>query len=303
MAQEYANQPVIFLEYDVDQAPMIRYSRWWFAYQGSGSVLLPLVMTDSGQQISNGYVDFYNVYKNMVEQELARPAQAEIEAYAWRVGDRVRFSIKLTNLSGIPLSYPSNRATVFGIVYEEAKVGLTNRFVREVAYQDIQSELAPGSSAVFDLETSDLTGVDWGKLHFLALADYRPEESSELYDVLQAASAQLIDFRVQPEFLTLMVDPDEPASPFTPIELSGSHLLNWSASEDIPWLALSSDSGTVPASLSISIDTSSLSPGWQPEGKISFSATVGEQVLFTEELSVLTYYGPTARIYLPIIKR
>jgi hypothetical protein len=100
-----------------------------------------------------------------------------------------------------------------------------------------------------------------------------------------------------------MVDPDEPASPFTPIELSGSHLLNWSASEDIPWLALSSDSGTVPASLSISIDTNSLSPGWQPEGKISFSATVGEQVLFTEELSVLTYYGPTARIYLPIIKR
>jgi hypothetical protein len=282
---------------------MIRYSRWWTAYPGSGPALLPFVMTGSGQQISNGYVDFYNVYKNMVEQELARPAQAEIEAYALRIDNRVKFSIHLVNLSGVPLSYASNEAMVYGIVYEDAQVGLTNRFVREVVYQDILSELAPGSSAVFELETPDLIGVDWDKLHFLALAEYRPTEITEAYDMLQAATAQRVDFSVLPNSLTLMIDPGEPSIPTTPINLSGSQLLNWTASEDIPWLTLSSNSGTVPTSLSITIDTSLLSPGWQPEGRISFSATAGEQTLFTEEVSVQTYYGSTSRIYLPMVKR
>jgi hypothetical protein len=128
------------------------------------------------------------------------------------------------------------------------------------------------------------------------------DNKSALYDVLQAATAQRIDFSVQPDSLTLMINPGDPVIPSTSINLSGSQILNWTASEDIPWLVLSSNSGTVPVSLSISIDTSTLSPGWQPEGRITFTATVGEQALFTEEMSVLTYYGPFARVYLPIIK-
>ena len=48
--------------------------------------------------------------------------------------------------------------------------------------------LASGASATFTLETPDLTVVDWNKLHYVALVDYRPVSGSA-YDMLQAAVA------------------------------------------------------------------------------------------------------------------
>jgi hypothetical protein len=260
-------------------------------------------MVDSGQLISNGRVDFYNVYKSMVEHELARPPQAEIEAYASRVGDKVKFSIKLTNLSGVTLSYWSNYATVHGIVYEDAKVGVTNRIVREAVYESIYSEVSPDSSGMFNLETSDLTDVNWDNLHFLALVDYRPQGASGPYDILQAAPAQSIDFSIHPNQLTFLVDPGEQTTPTVQLNLVGSNTLNWTASEDIAWLSVSPTNGTVPASPLVSVDTSKLSLGWQPEGQISFIATNGDGVHFDEEVSVSAYYGPINRVHLPIVER
>ena len=51
--------------------------------------------------------------------------------------------------------------------------------------------LATGASATFILEKGDLTGVDWSKLHYLALVDYQAGGVAllEPYDVLQAAFA------------------------------------------------------------------------------------------------------------------
>jgi hypothetical protein len=48
-----------------------------------------------------------------------------------------------------------------------------------------------GHLATFILETGDLTGVDWTRLHYLALVDYQPGGVAllEPYDVLQAAIA------------------------------------------------------------------------------------------------------------------
>jgi hypothetical protein len=61
LAQDYAGRPVVFLEHPVDSAPPSRYGRWWAAYSSGGTVGLPLIMLDSGNQISNGWLDFYNV--------------------------------------------------------------------------------------------------------------------------------------------------------------------------------------------------------------------------------------------------
>ena len=60
------------------------------------------------------------------------------------------------------------------MVYEDAKVGVTSRYVRSAVFQNITTSLAPGASATFTLETPDLSGVDWNKLHYLALVDYQP---------------------------------------------------------------------------------------------------------------------------------
>ncbi|MCP4541149.1 MAG: hypothetical protein GY832_28785, partial [Chloroflexi bacterium] len=181
LANDYAGQPVVFVEQNVDSPLGDRSGRWWVAYGGGGSVGLPLVMADSGHQFSNGYEDFYTVYQAMVDTELARPALAEIIAYSERVGDTLHFEVQLTNLSGVSLSNASNRATVHAIVYEDDDEGVTSRIVRAAVSTAIDSALAHGKTMTFTLETT-LSGVDWEKIHPLVLADYRPGGTSGAYD-------------------------------------------------------------------------------------------------------------------------
>ncbi len=189
LAGEYGSSPVYFLEYPADGAPANRYGRWWAAYGGSSSVYLPLLMTDSGNQISNGSVDFYNVYKTMVDTAAARPAKAAVTAYSLRCGDKLRFYVRVTNHSGTSLSYSSNHATVHAIVWEDAHVADTNRYVRATVSADFTSSVADGANASFVLETPELTGIDWDKLHTAVLADYRPGGLTGAFDTLQAALA------------------------------------------------------------------------------------------------------------------
>ncbi|MFZ6026186.1 MAG: hypothetical protein ACOYYS_00605 [Chloroflexota bacterium] len=188
LAEDYASQPVIFIEYDVDSNDFSqRESIWWTAY-GGGSVTLPMVMVDSGNQINNGYVNFASVYKGMVDAALAREAQAAITATANRVGDTLHFDVDVTNRSGIPIS-SANAAKVWVIVYEEfASPGgerLTSRYVRAVTSVSISPELANDASGSYSLDTPALSGVDWNNLRAIVLVDYRPDGSSA-YDMLQA---------------------------------------------------------------------------------------------------------------------
>jgi hypothetical protein len=176
----------VFLEQDIDHPVGSRYNRWWLAYGGGGAASLPLVMVDSGHQISNGSVSFYNVYKGMVDTELALPPKAYIRASCGRVGNQMRVSGQITNLSGGTLSSSGNGATIHAIVYEDAHVGVTDRYVRDVPSIAIASGLANGETMTFTLETTDLTGVNWDKLHAVVLADYRPAGSSGPYDMLQS---------------------------------------------------------------------------------------------------------------------
>lgn len=70
---ELAGTPVVFIEQVVDNPiDSSRRSVWWPAYSAGGSVALPLIMVDSGEQISNGYLDFEAVYKYMLETALSR---------------------------------------------------------------------------------------------------------------------------------------------------------------------------------------------------------------------------------------
>ena len=83
--------------------PWSRNSRFWAAH-GGDSVTLPEIIVDSGHQHTNGYEDFYSVYKGMVDAELTRPPQATVDALWWRDGNRVQFYVTLTNLTSATLS-------------------------------------------------------------------------------------------------------------------------------------------------------------------------------------------------------
>ena len=121
----------------------------------------------------------------MVDAALARAAQGEVQAYWFRQGNKVNFSVQVKNLSGMTLS-TSNGATVHVLVYLQQHLVLTDRFVVNTVNTPISS-LANGATGVYELQTIDLVGVDWSKLHFIALVDYRPSASSTKYDMLQAA--------------------------------------------------------------------------------------------------------------------
>jgi hypothetical protein len=187
LANDYGAQPVVFLEQGVDPVGN-RVWRFWDSYGGS-TASYPCIMVDSGHQIRTGPVSYYDVYKGMVDAEMARPSQANIVASCWRVGNRVRVSGQMTNLSGVTLSSSLNGATINAIVYEDAHVGVTDRYVRAAPSTLITSALANGGTTTFTLETPDLTGVNWDKLHTIVLADYRPAGSSGPWDMLQATRA------------------------------------------------------------------------------------------------------------------
>ena len=155
LAQDNVGKPVIFLEYIYATAPDSRKGRFWEAYGGS-SAGYPMIIVDSGHQVQSGGVPYYNTYKAMVDQESTRAPQAGIQATWQRIGNKVTFLIQLINHSGVSLSYTQNRATVHALVYEDAKVGVTSRYVRSAVFQTIVTSLAPGSSASFTLETPDL---------------------------------------------------------------------------------------------------------------------------------------------------
>ena len=176
------------LEQNVNSPVGLRYGRWWAAYGAGGSVYLPLVMADSGHQYGTGVVSYYSVYKAYLDAELARPPGADLTARATRIGSRYRVSLDLVNRSGVSLS-TANSATIHAIVYEDIKVGVTSRMVRDAVYASVSSAIADGGTGTFTLETHDLAPGDWANIHVIVLADYRPGGTTGAYDMLQAALA------------------------------------------------------------------------------------------------------------------
>ncbi len=286
----------MFLEHDVDNAPPTRYGRFWAAYAG-GSASLPLVMVDSGNRTSTGYLDFYNVYKGMVDAELARPAQADVRAYYSRMGNKVHFLICVTNLSGDSLG-AANSASVHAMVYEDAKVHSTSRYVRAAVAQDIAS-LASGATASFDLETPDLVGVDWDRLHYVAAVDYRPGSGGGAYDMLQAAVALPIgaSLSVRPDALTFEVGADDVSAPAAAVTVDALSPMQWSASSSAAWLRVVPENGTTPTQSVVSVLNDGLELGFQ-QGTVTFASADG---LYSDQLTVNVYYGGSVKTYLPLI--
>jgi hypothetical protein len=297
LANDYANLPVLFLEEDVDDAPFERYYRWWDSY-GGNSAMLPLIMVNSGHQVSNGPLDYYNTYKAMIDTELQRPADAHIEAYFMRVGDHIRVYGSLTNLSGVTLWY-TNSTSIGAIVYENARIHLTDRFVRTTVQLHPSNPLSPGAMVTFTLDTPNLSGVDWNRLHTVVFADYRPIGSAA-YDMLQATYAVPITFTVQPNPLVLMVDSSPGADVSLPLMMLGPYHLDWTATESISWLSLSTTSGSIMVPPTVTAINSALTPGWQT-GQIEFSASSGDGLAFTQTVPVSAYFGPLWRSFLPVV--
>jgi hypothetical protein len=191
LKSEYAGQPVVFIEDNVDTPVGGRKSYWWAA-NGAGSAYLPLTMVDSGHAFTSGYSSSttYTTYKGMLDASLARPAQAQFTGLnSTRVGNHINFNGSVTNL--LPTTLPAS-ARVHILVYEEhtaiAGEHITRHILRAHVSLAIGSDLATSASKSFALETAELSNiVDWNKVHAVVLVDYRPGGTTGAYDMLQAA--------------------------------------------------------------------------------------------------------------------
>lgn len=291
LAGEYANQNVVFLEYDVDSAPSSRFNRWWHGFNGQ-SASLPLIMTDSGYEVHTGYhgPDQYAELKSMVDTSITRPAAADLSASWSRIGNRAHFSVTVTNHSGVTLSSNKN-AAVHAIVYEDVQVHYTGRFVRSAVSTPIAS-LANGATGDFTLESEALEGVDWNKLHFIVLVDYLPGGTDQPYDMLQAALAQPMS--VTPDELVFYADTDDATVPGQPVQLAAHPSAPWT-SEAPPWISVSPASGTAATPPIISISPHLLNPGWQT-GVVTF----WNAGLPIDTVTVRAFLGETSKLYLPL---
>ena len=299
---EYSEQPVLFLEQDVDNALGNRNWRWWAAFEGDRAVL-PEAMVSSGHQVADGSIifsgdTFDDHYRGMVQAELSRAPQADIEAYAQRADDRIVVTAWITNLSASTLG-PETSASVSALVYEDTHVLLTDRFVRAAPYDTVYPALAPGGVRAFRLETDALSGVAWDRLHTVVLVDYRPQ-GSEAYDMLQAAPAGPGTFTLTPGAITFLVD--ERGRHTGPVDLHLRGVFEgWVAMQHPDWITVSPGSGTLNDKPIASLAGETLSPGWQ-HGDIELLVTGVAGEAWTEYVAVSVYQGTVYHPYLPVVR-
>ena len=249
------------------------------------------MILDSGHRITTGDAGvFTTVYGRLVDTELVRPPQAEIEAYARQVGTRMRVYARLHNTSGTTLSASTNQAALHALVYEDAHVGVTGRIIRAAPWLDLTSPLAPDGVFCATLDTDALSGVAWNALHTVVVADYVPG-AGPAFDMLQAAVAQPAGLTVEPSTLRVGVDSGHLADRTVPITLAGPYTLSWTAVPDVPWLVLTPDEAAIATRPAVTVAAGGLARGPQ-EGHVTFSATSQDGMAFTQFLAVTAVLGP-----------
>ncbi len=281
-----------------------RLNRFAAAYGSTQLPGIPWVMIDGGHQFSHGIeTDYYQAYKNMVDTELARPPLADVSATFWREGNHFGYEVAVKNLSGVSLSYVANGATVTAIVYEDVKsaygVQTTSRVVRAVVTRQIVPELINNSSASYTLQTNDLMGVNWTKLHSVVFAEYRPGGTSGAYDMLQAAIPIAPWFAPQPGSMAFLVDAMNPKNQAQIVQMSGSPaIITWNALENIDWLSVTPSSGQAGQSANVQINVSNMARG-SYSGSITITAA-GLGKNFSKTIPVQVEYTQIWHLFLPL---
>ena len=254
-------------------------------------------MIDSAHEFETGAgSDVYDVYRGMVNRSLSRDVTADITATYARTENTVTIKATITNNSAVTLSV-QNKAAVQAIVYEDYRQSKTNHAGRGSAKTDI-SYLRPGRSETFMI-TVTLSGVvDYNNLHYIVLVDYKTAaKDAGVYDQLQAAIAVPGDvtpplaFTTSPASLSFDIKTGDTTMPTGQISLTGGAGQNWTATADKDFVQISPSSGSVPGTLTVTIDKTKLVIGTQT-ALILFSDTAGlyeRAVLVTVKFSLSNF--------------
>ncbi len=248
------------LEYDYDGFPFGRVDRFWAT--GTSASYLPLVMVGSGYRTSSGHVDYQPVYGDMISAERSRPPDAEVTAFWRRDGAFVRSYVTVRNVRDDRLRV-ADQAAVWLVVFERARIGVSDTWVRSTRRHPLTSDLDPGATVELVIDAPGTAIADWQRAAAVVMVEDRPGGTGA-YDMLQAALATPAALDVSPERVRLT-----PAARSAEITVTGPHALSWSASSDVPWLDLSPSTGTVPGTTTVT-----LRPELRPPGALVGVVTV-----------------------------
>jgi hypothetical protein len=265
----------VLLEYDYDAFRYGRQDRFWAT--GVSATYLPLVMVGSGYRTSSGSVNYESVYRSMINQELDRPARAEVSAFWRRNGSAMRAYVQVLNLDDAPLEI-DDEARIWLIAFENTSIGVSTTWVRSTAHQLLPFDLAPGESAEAVIDTPSMAGVNWNLMDGLVIIEDRSGGSGP-YDMLQAAEAIPSGLTAVPDSLVLSVNGSE-----AEVVLTGPHVLSWTASSNVPWIEVTPDSGSLPAVPTLRVRRELLART-EHEGIVTFSAT-GDGMEFSAAVNV-----------------
>ena len=280
----------MFIEQDVDAPIGNRLDKFWASF-GQETASLPLTMLESGHKILTGEFDNYGtVYRGVVKPEVARPPQAEVEAYVRQVGAKLRVYAVLRNNSNTTLSASANQAALTALVFEDKAVGVTGRIIRAAPWLNLTAPLAAGGTMTATIDTGNLAGVNWSALHTVVAADWVPG-GGPAFDMLQAAVARPVGLTASPSAIPVGVDSGAPADRTVPVALSGPYTLSWTASADVPWLVATPDAAPIATRPSLTVSAGLLAAGSQ-EGHVTFFATSPDGMAFTDAVTVNAVAGP-----------
>jgi hypothetical protein len=265
----------VLLEYDYDGFPVGRQDRFWAS--GATATYLPLVMVGSGYRTTSGPVDFEPVFRSMINDELARPVRAAVSAFWRRNGDTMRAYVDVRNLGDTDLEI-DHEAGIWLIAYENSTLGHSTTWVRSTAFRYLPFDLAPGESATDVIDSPPMTGVKWNRMAGVVVVEDRPGGSGA-YDMLQATQALPTALSASPGMLEM-----DRRGPAAEVELTGPHVMSWSATCDVSWIEVTPNSGALPATVTLTLRPE-LQPPLENHALVSFSAS-GDGMEFETSVDV-----------------
>jgi hypothetical protein len=270
------NGRAVLLEYDFD-APLAtgRFQCYRAADPYGG--YLPLVMVGSGLRTSSGPVNYEAVYRGMIEEELARAPEAAVAAYSRRQGNALRLYVEAENRSGAALG-PATEAAIWVLVWENARLRLTDTLVRSAVKSPLAAAVPPGGRVTAIVDTPSLGGVSWERVESLALLERRTAAGTR-FDMLQAAIAQPAALSASPVQVAL-----SRTATAAGVALAGPHALAWTAHADRAWLEVVPASGAVPATATVRAVAGAMPPAGSV-GVVRFDAA-GDGMAFSATVTV-----------------
>jgi hypothetical protein len=267
-------------------------------------------MVDSGQAYSRGAEtpeEAYTKYKAMIDAALPRPALANITAQYWREGSTIHVTGTVTNNSEVTLSAMNLAGFSATVKWPGPRLPfhVTNQAALYSATTSIEY-LEPGETGTYQVSVpiSD-QNVNWEQIEVYTMVDYETAPGA-IFDQLQAARATEIadpgTINAQPNQFHLLIPAEQTVIEDLKSVIQGTAGTRWTASVDESWLTLDKTSGYTGDTITLSINRSALTEGWQ-DAIVRVTPGIGNDITSIYVRIYLGYPGEIRSIHLPLILR